>query len=65
MVPTRFVVFAVPTFCAQKLTVTVSPGSMTLLFGIQLSAVNVAVPAVIFGAAAHPPVRVQLAIRVN
>ena len=51
MVPTRLAVLAVPVFKAQKLTVTVSPGSITLLLGTQPSAVNVAVPAVMIGCA--------------
>ena len=49
IVPTRFVVLAVPVFKAQKLTVTVSPGSITALLGTQPSAVSVAVPAVMIG----------------
>ena len=65
MVPTRLVVLAVPVFKAQKLTVTISPGSITALFGTQASAVRVAVPAEMAAAAAQPPVRVKFAIRVN
>src|SRR6185436_11555835 len=52
MVPTRFTVGAVPVFVTQKLTVTVSPGSITALFGTQPSAVSVVDPAVIIGTTA-------------
>ena len=48
-VPTRLVVAPVPELCRQKLTVTVSPGSITPLEGEQLSAVIVAPEGMITG----------------
>ena len=48
-VATRFAVFAVPMFRRPKLTVTVSPGSIALLAGAQLSAVSAVAPPAMTG----------------